>query len=495
MTATLPFWARPLSLTVFLFAVVAAKLALAASTELVADEAYYALWSLYPSLGYHDHPPMIAWLMWIGQFFAGENELGVRLAAALGILPVAAALYRMGEILFGDARTGALAAIWYVFTPAGVIGFEIATPDVPSVIFWTLAIWSAAEFTRSRNANWWLAIGLFAGLGLLSKYTNLLFGAGLLLWLVTSADRRAWFRVPQLWLGGLVAALVWAPNIWWNAQNGWATFRLQFGRSANILDGGSGNWAAFLPSQLFIVLPPLALLALIAIVISQRKSPHRDGASLLALTSLPLLLYFTLHSFFGTVQANWTMPVWPSLALLAAALALSPPAQALARNAIRTLAALQLPLGVLLTLGIYAQALSPFVEIAGVGRTAELHGWRDLARKVAAEADAAGATWIATSNDYADHAHLAFYLRAIGDPRPVREIAQLYRYRYRLPVDDEAFANAPALFVMGVNPDNVPDRPDIRFDRLELRTTVSRDWGRPRAWFALYAAEGLLSGG
>jgi 4-amino-4-deoxy-L-arabinose transferase-like glycosyltransferase len=495
VTEPLPFWARPVPLAVFLVGVVAVKLALAGTTELVADEAYYALWSLYPSLGYHDHPPMIAWLMWIGQFFAGENELGVRLAAVLGILPVAAALYRMGEILFGDARTGALAVIWYVFTPAGVIGFQIATPDVPSVICWTLAVWAAAEFTRSRNANWWLAIGLFAGLGLVSKYTNLLLGAGLLLWILSSAGRRAWLKLPQLWLGGLIALLVWSPNLWWNAQNGWATFRLQFGRSANILDGGSGNWAAFLPSQLFIVLPPLALLALIAIVFAHRKTPHRDGASLLALTSLPLLLYFALHSFFGTVQANWTMPVWPSLALLAAALALSPPVQAAARNSVRALAWLQLPLGVMIAIGIYAQVLSPQVEIAGVGRTAELHGWRDLARKIAAEADAAGATWFATSNDYADHAHLAFYLRAIGDPRPVREIAQLYRYRYRLPVDDEPFASDPALLVVGVNPDNVPPRPDVRFNRLELRTTVSRDWGRPRAWFALYAAEGLLSGG
>ena len=41
-----------------------------------------------------------------------------------------------------------------------------------------LTIWAIAEFTRSRNANWWLLAGLFAGFALLSKYTAVFLGAG-----------------------------------------------------------------------------------------------------------------------------------------------------------------------------------------------------------------------------------------------------------------------------------------------------------------------------
>ena len=46
----------------------------------------------------------------------------------------------------------------------------------------------------SQRANWWLAFGLFAGLGLLSQYTNLFVGAGVLLWLVLLPGNWHWFR-------------------------------------------------------------------------------------------------------------------------------------------------------------------------------------------------------------------------------------------------------------------------------------------------------------
>jgi len=38
-------------------------LAQAASTELIADEAYYWVYSRFPAWGYFDHPPMIAFII------------------------------------------------------------------------------------------------------------------------------------------------------------------------------------------------------------------------------------------------------------------------------------------------------------------------------------------------------------------------------------------------------------------------------------------------
>ena len=42
-------------------AVTAAKIALAHHWPLLADEAYYWVWSLRPALGYFDQPPLWAW--------------------------------------------------------------------------------------------------------------------------------------------------------------------------------------------------------------------------------------------------------------------------------------------------------------------------------------------------------------------------------------------------------------------------------------------------
>ncbi|HKC37253.1 MAG TPA: hypothetical protein VKB95_14355, partial [Chitinophagaceae bacterium] len=53
-----------------------------ASTELIADEAYYWVYSQFPAWGYFDHPPMIAVLIKCG-YAIFHNELGVRLICAL----------------------------------------------------------------------------------------------------------------------------------------------------------------------------------------------------------------------------------------------------------------------------------------------------------------------------------------------------------------------------------------------------------------------------
>jgi 4-amino-4-deoxy-L-arabinose transferase-like glycosyltransferase len=59
------------------------RAAVAATTELSDDEAYYRLWALAPAMSYLDHPPMVAWLIAAGQAVLGDTPLGVRLAAVL----------------------------------------------------------------------------------------------------------------------------------------------------------------------------------------------------------------------------------------------------------------------------------------------------------------------------------------------------------------------------------------------------------------------------
>ncbi|HLY80760.1 MAG TPA: glycosyltransferase family 39 protein, partial [Caulobacteraceae bacterium] len=60
------------------------RLAAAALIPLTEDEAYYRLWSMRPAFGYFDHPPMIAWWVWLGRQIAGDTPLGVRLVPVLG---------------------------------------------------------------------------------------------------------------------------------------------------------------------------------------------------------------------------------------------------------------------------------------------------------------------------------------------------------------------------------------------------------------------------
>src|SRR5262245_65104997 len=148
-------------------------------------------------MSYFDHSPMPAWMIAAGMWIAGDNPLGIRLAAPVTSLFGPFILWRAGSILFG--RTVAERATWLALAmPLLAVGGVIITPDTPSVLFWGLAVWAIAELHNSGDGNWWLAIGLFCGLGLLSKYTNLFVGAGIGLWLSSSPSCWLWLPPSQL---------------------------------------------------------------------------------------------------------------------------------------------------------------------------------------------------------------------------------------------------------------------------------------------------------
>ena len=153
----------------------------------------------------------------------------MRLAAVVTSLIGPFILWRTTSLLFGPAI--ARRAVWIALAmPLLAVGGVIVTPDTPSVLFWGLAAWALAELHVSRNANWWLAVGMFAGLGLLSKYSNLFVGAGILLWLVLVPANRIWFRAWQLWAGGAIAASWRCRSCCGTRSMDWASFAKQFGR-------------------------------------------------------------------------------------------------------------------------------------------------------------------------------------------------------------------------------------------------------------------------
>ncbi len=86
----LSFWLRPTNLILIVAVLSLARLVTGMNVDLVEDEAYYRLWGLYPALGYYDHPPMVAYWIWLGQALFGDTALGVRfisiLSAAIGSL-------------------------------------------------------------------------------------------------------------------------------------------------------------------------------------------------------------------------------------------------------------------------------------------------------------------------------------------------------------------------------------------------------------------------
>src|SRR5260370_8935639 len=239
-------------------ALVALRLAAAAWTPLSFDEAYYWMWSKDLAGGYYDHPPGVGAVIRLGTMMAGDRELGVRLVSILLALPMSWAVFRTASILFGGMRVAATATILLNVTLMAAVGTMIVTPDAPLLVASSFVLFFLAKWLATGRGAWWLAVGAAVGAALLSKYTALFFGPGILIWLVAVPKLRRWLISPWLYLGGLVSLLIFSPVILWNADHQWVSFIKQIGR-ARIEDFRPAFIGELIPTQI-VFAPPLVFI-------------------------------------------------------------------------------------------------------------------------------------------------------------------------------------------------------------------------------------------
>ena len=393
---------------VALAALTLVRLAVAAIAPLAPDEAYYWVWSRDLQAGYLDHPPMVALFIAAGTALAGETALGVRLLGPLSLALGSVLLARAAEDLFPGRNAGPWAAALLNATLLAGVGGVTMTPDTPLLFFWTCALWAAARVHRTGEGRWWLAVGAFAGLALTSKYTAALLGAGLVAWMLLDATARRWLRRWEVWAGGFVAALVFAPVVLWNAAHGWASFAKQGGRTGSGDAGQSLRFVGELIGGQAGLATPIVFLFCVAGAAAAGIAwwRRRDGAALLlAALTLPGAALFLWQALGSRVQGNWPAVLYPAAAIAAAALLQG-------RGWLR-LRVPALVLGGVMTAGVYLQATAAPLPLPRRQdpTLARLGGWDAFAADLQAAIARQGAGFIA-AEEYGLAAALAFRMPA-----------------------------------------------------------------------------------
>ncbi len=290
------------------------RAAMAALLPLSADEAYYWLWSLHPSWGYLDHPPMIAWLIRCGTAVFGPTPFGVRFAGVVLSVPATWFVWQSAALVLKDQDRAALAPLFFNLTLMASAELLAATPDMPSVVTAAAMVWTLAKLQAADDGRWWLAFGAAAGLGLLSKYSALFLGLGTLLWLLADPRARKWLASPWPYLAAVLALAIFAPHLVWQSQHQWQTFQFQFSRVA----GGRFTLrfaGEFLAAQLGLASPLIFALMLFGLGSASRRAGDGFFLAILVWTAAA---YFLEHALHDRVQGNWPAFVYPALAVLAA---------------------------------------------------------------------------------------------------------------------------------------------------------------------------------
>lgn len=451
---------------------------------LSADEAYYWLWSRHLAAGYYDHPPAIAWIIRAGTLLFGATPFGVRFGGLVLSVLASWFVWRSGAILLRSEEAGARACLLFNLTLMVSVEVLAATPDSPAVVTSAAVFYGLARLHDGGSGRWWLAVGIAAGLGLLSKYTALFLGAGMLVWLLLSPKARPWLLSPWPYLGGVLALLIFVPNLLWNDSHGWETFVFQFGRIA------SGSFTLrflfeFLGAQLALATPFIFILATLALAFHARD---RDSATfLLAAMVFPSALYFLIHSLHDRIQGNWPSFLYPALAVAAAeAFALTDwgrwtgPVWRASRK-------LATPVAAAMLIAVYAQALFGVIPFGRSDPLARLLavGFTDVTRHVGDLAKREGAAGVVTT-DYASTAWFSFYE---AEALPVFQANEPYRYA-DAPVPDGKLLSRPLLYVAEQRLDR-HDSLAAQFARVQEIDRFDRlRHGVPVAHYVVYRLEG-----
>ncbi|MBI1815190.1 MAG: glycosyltransferase family 39 protein [Deltaproteobacteria bacterium] len=216
------------------------------------DEFYYLACSDRLAAGYVDHPPLSIWLLAGSRWLLGDSLLALHFLPALATALLVLVTGHLTRVLGGGRWAQALAAVAAAVAPVYLVVGNFYSMNAFEPLLWTVGALIVVHLIHTDDARWWLALGLVIGLGLENKHSMLFFGLGLSVAVVATPLRRHLFR-RWVWLGALVALVLFLPNLLWQFRYGFPT--LEFMRNAQLFKNAPLSLTQFVGQQILMVHP------------------------------------------------------------------------------------------------------------------------------------------------------------------------------------------------------------------------------------------------
>jgi len=260
-------------------------------TGLMADEAYYWMYSQQLDWGYFDHPPIVALVISATSLIL-DTELGVRLGMIiLHLLTIILIEYLVKPKIFLPFAA--------LVSSVGILHFLgfLALPDTPFLFFFSLFLHTYRRFIKSEKWLIALTLGLAMAGMLLSKYH------GFIIILLTLLSQPDLIRNSKAWLSIGVAAIFCLPHLLWQISYDFPSIKY------HIVDRSASTYfisytLEHIASQLFVLGPVAGLFFFFAVAKMQSKSQLEKTLKYLFWGGH---LFFFLLSFKGRVEAHWTV--------------------------------------------------------------------------------------------------------------------------------------------------------------------------------------------
>lgn len=270
------------------------KIPIILNTDLSPDECYYFLWSKNLDISYYDHPPLVAYLIYISTRIFGENEFGVRFSSILLSFLIGIFLIMIGKKL-KDYETSFNIILLILPSIIFSVGFFVITPDTPIIFFSILSYYFFLKYKENKNFIHLCALSF--GLSLLSKYTAILILPSFIYFFY---KEKILFKKEGI-LFFLISLFIFSPVLIWNFKNDFISFKFQLSHGLPSKKLNLLNTLNYLRDSILVLSFPLSLL----IFYYSFKGLFKEKLNFLTISAFLPFIFFFLTSLRFRPEANW----------------------------------------------------------------------------------------------------------------------------------------------------------------------------------------------
>jgi len=284
------------------------------NTNLPLDTIEALAWGSNLDWGFEKHPPLSAFFPEIFYQIFGRQDWAYYLLSQMFIIFSFIVIFKLAkEFLKKEVH-----ALFSVLLLEGIYFYNFTTPEfnvnICQIPFWSLTVYYFWQCLKNDKVQSWVLFGLFAALGVLSKYLFFYLLIGIAFFFICKLRKNKKFNY-KYFISLLVFLLVLTPHFMWLIDNEFKTITYALKRT-NLEESNFLNHLLhplkFTLKQVGILIPFFGLLSLIVSKF-KFKFKFRDEklVYLISVTLVPILIMLLTSIILGVnIRTMWMTPFY-----------------------------------------------------------------------------------------------------------------------------------------------------------------------------------------
>ena len=271
-------------------------------------------WGSNLDWGFNKHPPLSAFAVEIFYQIFGSNDWAYYLLSQLFVIVGFIAVYKFSNEILNNKKLALLS----VLLLEGIYFYNFTTPEfnvnVAQLPFWALTVyytWRCIKYDKSID---YVFLGLFAGLGILSKYLFIYLIIGIKLVFIYFLKKGKKIKFSHYFIAGPITLLILLPHVIWLTENNYMTITYGLQRT-----GGVGTFLdhliyplIFLSKQIGLLTPFLFMSFFLVKKINPKLNFRDERLVFLLLTTVIPIFFMLLTSMImgAKIRTMWMTPFY-----------------------------------------------------------------------------------------------------------------------------------------------------------------------------------------